>query len=122
PHNNHSCHLFSLGRLSATPCKIFLDSRQSLVNKPLTPSRHLARVDSKKRGHGFVLSSSRRHQHDLGSLHRARGGSPPARPTAQRLDFTFRKFNRLGYSHGTLLLKLISLRRRINSINSETLH
>src|SRR5438874_12680748 len=57
PLNNHRGHLFSLGRLSASPWKVLLDSRQSLVNKSPPPSRHLARVNSQKLGNGCVWLS-----------------------------------------------------------------
>src|SRR5215510_16382677 len=112
-------HVFSLPWRSATPCKILLDPRQSFLDKPSAPARHLAAVNSQKLGNRFVLFALSRHQHDLGSFHQAGGCSATPSPAPKRVFFTFSQLNRLCYSHGTSLL---NFRRRISSINSETLH
>ena len=120
--NNQWSHLFSFRRLSATSRKILFNSRQALLDKPLPPSRHLATVNPQILGYGSILFSLCRHQNNLSSLHQTGRCPAPARPTGQRLDFTFSQLYRLCHTHGTSLLKLLTVRRRISSFNLETLH
>src|SRR6266550_7372428 len=112
-------HVFSLLWFSATSWSILFNPRQSLLDKPSAPSRHLAAVNSQKLGNRFVLFSFSRHQHDLGPLRQACGRSATPRPARKCVNFTFSQLNRWCYSHGTYLL---NFRRRISPINSETLH
>src|SRR5262245_45377266 len=79
----------SLLWFSATSWQILFNPRQSLLDKPSAPSRHLAAVNSQKLSNRFVLFSCSCHQHDLGTLRQACECSATPRPAPKCVNFTF---------------------------------